>query len=378
MWRRRWLALGFAWTVCVVGWFAVALMPDRYVSEARFHVDTTSLLNPLLRGISVNTDDHGRDQEVAIMQRTLTSRPNLTKVAQMTDLDKTVHSPAEMQGLVTSLEDRIVVQNQGTNLFAVQFSDNSPVVAKNVVQALLTIFVESSTGNKREDIQTARAFIDTQIGDYEVQLKAAEQRLADFKVKNVGFFSSSSQTFAMRLEGSAREYRNSEDGLQRPLSAQRDQLKHQLAATPQFLAVDAISPYAAACRRARQLAAAAAHPCVATAARRIETAIHRQTPGSGPRPSRRSNSLARSSSAARRAKARRQTAADLATARPKCPTRSIPSCHCASRKQKPASPAPSARSRKPSPSIEDLQTARRAKRRASRRNSPTSTATTRC
>jgi len=242
VWRRRWLALAFAWAVCMVGWFAVALMPDKYVSEAKFYVDTTTMLNPLLRGISVSSDDH-RDQEVAIMQRTITSRPNLARIAQMTDLDKSVHSQAGMQGLLKSLEDRITIQSQGPNLFAVQFSDNSPTLAKNVVQALLTIFVENSAGNKREDIQTARSFIDNQIKDYEGQLKAAEQRLADFKVKNTGFFSSSSQTFAMRLEG-ARENIEAVRLDYNDAVAQREEARRQLAATPQFLAIDAASPYA--------------------------------------------------------------------------------------------------------------------------------------
>jgi polysaccharide chain length determinant protein (PEP-CTERM system associated) len=244
VWRRRWLALGFAWTVCVIGWIAVAMMPDRYQSEARFYVDTQSLLTPLLKGISVNADDKSRDQEVAIMQRTLTSRPNLTRIAQMTDLDKSVNSQTGMQALITGLESRISIQSQGTNLFAVTYSDNSPVTAKNVVQALLTIFVESSTGNKREDIQTARAFIESQIGDYEGQLKAAEQRLADFKVKNVGFFSSSSQTFAMRLE-QARENIETLRLEYGDAAAQRDQARQQVAQTPQFLAVDSVSPYSA-------------------------------------------------------------------------------------------------------------------------------------
>jgi polysaccharide chain length determinant protein (PEP-CTERM system associated) len=252
VWRRRWLALGFAWTVCVIGWIAVAMMPDRYQSEARFYVDTQSLLTPLLKGISVNADDKSRDQEVAIMQRTLTSRPNLTRIAQMTDLDKSVNSPTAMQALITGLESRIVIQSQGTNLFAVTYSDNSPETAKNVVQALLTIFVESSTGNKREDIQTARAFIESQISDYEGQLKAAEQRLADFKVKNVGFFSSSSQTFAMRLE-QARENIETLRLEYGDAAAQRDQARQQVAQTPQFLAVDSVSPYAGGGERSSPL-----------------------------------------------------------------------------------------------------------------------------
>jgi len=239
--RRRWTALLVAWAVCVTGWVAVAAMPDRYVSEARFHVDTSSLLTPLLKGIAVNSDDQSRDRQVAIMQRTLTSRPNLLKVTQMTDLDKTTRSDGALQDLLTSLESRISIKSQGTNLFLVQFTDNSPLLARNVVQALLTIFVDSSIGDKREDIKSARTFIDTQIDEYETQLKATEQHVADFKIQNIQYLSSSSQNFAMRME-------NAQDALKTTqfeyddAVAQRDIQRRQLNATPQYLSVDAAPP----------------------------------------------------------------------------------------------------------------------------------------
>src|SRR5947209_5461745 len=107
LWRRRWLALAFAWAVCMLGWTFVAFLPDRYTSEARIYVDTTSLLNPLLRGLSVNADEQRRDQEVALMQRTLTSRPNLAKVAQMTDMDKGITTAADQQLLLNDLEQHV-------------------------------------------------------------------------------------------------------------------------------------------------------------------------------------------------------------------------------------------------------------------------------
>jgi polysaccharide chain length determinant protein (PEP-CTERM system associated) len=236
--QRRWTALAAAWIVCLIGWLIVAMMPDRYASEARFHVDTTSLLTPLLKGISVNSDDPGRDQQVGIMQRTLTSRPNLLKVAQMTDLDKQAQSDAAIQDLLSSLEDRISIRSQGPNLFLVQFSDNSPVIARNVVQALLTIFVETSVGDKRNDIQSARSFIDQQIEEYEEKLKAAEKRVAEFKVENVQFLSSSTQSYAMRME-------NAQDALKSAkfeyddAVLQASQLRQQLNATPQYLSINA-------------------------------------------------------------------------------------------------------------------------------------------
>ena len=56
IWRRRWHALILSWVVCLTGWIAVAVLPDKYQSEARIYVDTESILGPLLRGIAVRAD----------------------------------------------------------------------------------------------------------------------------------------------------------------------------------------------------------------------------------------------------------------------------------------------------------------------------------
>lgn len=236
MWRRRWIALSFAWLVCALGWTVVAFLPDEYASDARIYVDTDSLLNPLLRGIAVDSNQD-QDQEVAIMQRTLTSRPNLTQVARMTDLDKTVNNDGEMQALLNDLEQRVAIRAEGPKLFRVSFSDNQPTTARNVVQALLTIFVESTVGNKREDMETARSFIETQIEEYERQLEDAEQKLADFKVENLQYLSNSAQSFSARLETQRATMKELQfqydDGI-----AQLTQLRDRLESTPQLLTME--------------------------------------------------------------------------------------------------------------------------------------------
>ena len=70
--------------------------------------------------------------------------------------------------------------NVSTNLYLITYRDSNPEQAKNVVQSLLTIFMESSLGDKRQDTRTAVKFLDDQIKHYEEALQAAENRLKEF------------------------------------------------------------------------------------------------------------------------------------------------------------------------------------------------------
>jgi polysaccharide chain length determinant protein (PEP-CTERM system associated) len=193
MWRRRWLGALVAWLVCLVGWAVVMNLPNRYESSARIYVDSETLLRPLLKGLAVQTD---LASQVDYMQRTLLSRPNLDSVIRMTDLELQATSPEKRESMITSLEKKITVAAEGKakNLFSVSYEGESPPLTLSVVQSLLTIFVESNLGANRTDMDQARKFIEGQILDYERQLKAAEARLANFKVANLGILASGNYT----------------------------------------------------------------------------------------------------------------------------------------------------------------------------------------
>ncbi|MBL4722006.1 MAG: hypothetical protein JKY20_12875 [Alphaproteobacteria bacterium] len=228
-WRRRWYVLAAAWLISLVGWAVVVILPDKYESEARVYIDTSSLLGPLLRGIAVATNI---EQEVAFMQRTLLSRPNLQEVARATDLDLEVTTPIELESLLRRLKKSARIKAQGGNLFTVSYTDKDPVLAKSIVQALLTIFVESNLGQTRQDMESARAFIESQLEIYERQLKEAEIRRAEFKFRNADVLAGG--TFSTQINASKaaknRAKREYEDTILR-----KNQLNSQLKVVPQFL-----------------------------------------------------------------------------------------------------------------------------------------------
>ncbi len=181
-WRRRWLMLFVVWGVCLVGWAVVAFIPDRYQSSTRIFVDTDSLLRPLLRGLAVETNAL---RQVEIMKQTLISRPNLEKVIQMADLGLDSTSTAGTERIIARIRSNVGVASSRNNLFSIRFADTDPKVAQKVVQAFLTIFVESNLGTSRRDMDSAQRFINEQLDIYEKQLNEAEQRVSDFKQANI-------------------------------------------------------------------------------------------------------------------------------------------------------------------------------------------------
>lgn len=183
MWRFRWVGLIVAWLVGVVGAAMAFNVPDRYQASARIYVDTQSILKPLMSGLTVQPNI---DQQVAMLSRTLISRPNIEKLVRMADLDLKSESKAQQEALVDRLMRSISVASTGRdNLYTLAYAESDKEKAKRVVQSLVSIFVESSLGASRKDTDSAKVFIDEQIKAHEAQLEAAETRLKDFRLRNL-------------------------------------------------------------------------------------------------------------------------------------------------------------------------------------------------
>ncbi|WP_429929593.1 XrtA system polysaccharide chain length determinant [Alteromonas macleodii] len=179
VWIKKRYVIIFSWLICPIGFLYVASLPDVYSSKAQVFVDTRLVLQPLLRGLAIQTNP---DQEIQMMAKTLLSRSNVEKIARESDLDITTASELEFETLVTKLSDEIKLSSTGRdNIYNISFSNELPSVAQRVVQETLDLFVEGALGNNRKDTDTAGRFLDEQISEYESRLTEAEQRLANFK-----------------------------------------------------------------------------------------------------------------------------------------------------------------------------------------------------
>ncbi|WP_426173114.1 XrtA system polysaccharide chain length determinant [Massilia sp. TWR1-2-2] len=182
--KYRWYAVAISWIVALVGWAVVYKLPNDYQASARVYVDTQSILKPLLSGMTTLPN---LDQQVVFMRRTLISRPNVERVMRMVDLDVKSSNAKDHEKQVDELMNNIkILGTERDDIYTITYNNSNPKLGKDIVQSLLTIFVEGSFGGKKQDSEKAVLFIDDQIKTYEEKLAAAESAMKDFKIRNMG------------------------------------------------------------------------------------------------------------------------------------------------------------------------------------------------
>ncbi|MBH1999017.1 MAG: chain-length determining protein [Sphingomonadaceae bacterium] len=237
IWTRRWIALGVAWGVAMLGWLGVALIPNSYQSKARVYVNTQSLLEDKMGITQVQSQ-----QDLDRVRSTLASTENLEKVVRETDLSQGVSGPRDVAAKITKLRDNINVMAQADpsmiDISAISadssLSDGANArIAQQVVQKLIDIFQEDNLSGDRNQTKQSLAFLDQQVAGRGKQLEAADQRRIQFAQRYVGLLPGAG-SISQRMDAARLEINNIDSQLIQAQSA-LGAMNGQLAGTPQSL-----------------------------------------------------------------------------------------------------------------------------------------------
>ena len=183
VWHRRWIVLGVAWAISILGWLVVALIPNSYESQARIFVELDDVLTEQI-GIA-----GGGEKEIQRVRQTLASSVNLEKVVRATKLGDDVSTQREMEGAIATLAKNVDVSSEEDNLFQLtavvgkgSLSDaENAKLSQDVVQKLIDIFREENIAGNRGDVAETLVFLDQQLEERKKELEAAEQRRLIFE-----------------------------------------------------------------------------------------------------------------------------------------------------------------------------------------------------
>jgi polysaccharide chain length determinant protein (PEP-CTERM system associated) len=249
-WRFRWVAIGAAFALALLGWAVVFALPDRYEAEARVFVDTRTALKPALQGLTV---DQNVDAQINFVRQSLLEGPQLERIAKQTGvLLPSVTDERAKTTLLDNFANRVSLTvvnagNQGDEratagtIYEFHYQDVSRERALNVVDTLLNAFVEETLGGKRKGSENAQNFLESQIKDYEQRLSVAEDKLATFKKKNLGLMPSDQGGYFAQLQKETDEAKKAETDLSIAMS-RREELYKQLHSDEAIFAAGAVAP----------------------------------------------------------------------------------------------------------------------------------------
>lgn len=224
--RFRWHALVVAWVLCLLGWFGVFILPDRFETRAQIYVDTTSILRPLLQNIAVSPST---ESAADLVRRALLARPTLEKVADSTGFSQRARNSDEREALLLGLEkDLSIAGDNRSNVYTIVFADRNPEMAQSVVSTLLDTFVHDSLGVSRTDTKNAQQFLEQQVAEYAERLSESETRLAEFKKRNVGLMPDQRGDYFNRLQAELTNNNTLQTNLAVAMR-QRDELRRKVS-----------------------------------------------------------------------------------------------------------------------------------------------------
>jgi polysaccharide chain length determinant protein (PEP-CTERM system associated) len=232
LWAWRWVGVSAAWVVAVIGMFVVSTMSNRYQAGAKVYVDTQTVLKPLMAGLTVQPDI---DQQVRMLAKTLVSRPNVERLMDNPAIGLVPAIPADRDASITILTSKIKVEPAGSgNLYEISYRDTDPQRARKLVQSLVDLFMNSTTGGKRRDSEEAGRFIEEQIKAHEEKLVEAENRVKEFKLRNFGLSGVSNQDYFSRMSALSESVQKMRTDLH-AAEQTRDSYKKELASeSPQL------------------------------------------------------------------------------------------------------------------------------------------------
>lgn len=186
--RRRWFLIAPASLFAIVAAVVVMLLPDQYASEATLVVVQQRIAPKFVE----STMNLGMSDAFYSISREILSRPRLMKIIDDLNLypekrEKSVSPDRLADGMRKDIKvDPQDVTKFGEIIsFKITYTARQPLVAQSVTGRLADLFIEENLRKRSNQAATTTRFLSDQIEAARQRLEEAEQKVRDYKVKNL-------------------------------------------------------------------------------------------------------------------------------------------------------------------------------------------------
>ncbi|MDX9715179.1 MAG: GNVR domain-containing protein [Dissulfurispiraceae bacterium] len=218
---------GFSWA----GYF----LPNKYEASSTVFVQRSSVIDPLIKGVGIagSLDDRLRN-----LRDRLVSRNIIERVIKKLDLDIYARTPERYEMLIEDMRKALSITiktprgKEVADLFTISFTGDNPRRARDIVNTLISEYIEENMGFRRSDAYGAFEFIQTQLNDYKTKLEESDRAIRQFREKNPRMIPQNEAAVAARVESfqsakiegeiRLRELQRRKENLQKQLSGEKE------------------------------------------------------------------------------------------------------------------------------------------------------------
>ena len=169
--RRRWLFITPLVAGLVIGVILGGVLPKIYQASTLIMIDEEKIMNPLIQGLAISTPATSR---IRTLREEILSWDRLVRLVQELQLGKDVQNQSELEALIKTLREKIVVQMGGPNLVRIAYQSQKPEETQKVVKTVMTTFIDENVKAQTKEAGVAIEFLQGQLKVYRRKIKETE------------------------------------------------------------------------------------------------------------------------------------------------------------------------------------------------------------
>ncbi len=189
--------------ICIVviitsltGFIVSYLLPKKYEATSTISIEE-NIVSDLVEGIAITTS---AESKIRLLELQLLSRNLITEVASILDMDLLADTEEKKEELFQSLRaSTYISHNKKRGFFSVTFLHKDAVLARDFVNTLIRVYVETNTSEKRQESFDATTFLSEQIKIFQSRIEKAQQDIDAFKTEQSMFLTLSESVVQQKI-----------------------------------------------------------------------------------------------------------------------------------------------------------------------------------
>lgn len=200
--KRKYVALAVGLAVVSFFTWGSFLMPKIYEASSTVIAEKNTVLKPLMQGVGVSGNI---EDKLVDLKSEITSTSVMEKVVKKLGFAASNMDPGQYSPLIEGIKQSINVTVKGNdremNLFNISYRGTDPKRVADIVNTIVSVYIDEKMISRRTDTSEAYDFIQSQLQEYKGKLEESDKQIREFKEKNPNLIPQSETTLLSRLEG---------------------------------------------------------------------------------------------------------------------------------------------------------------------------------